>query len=141
MQRDSLVVDASVAIKWLVEEEGSDAADALRVARLVAPSLIRVEVANVLRTMAARGTMVAAEATDLFALFQTAPVNLVEPDDALERRSLELAFALAHPVYDCLYLALAERMGVPMVSGDRRFLHALAGTAFEPLGRALVVTR
>jgi predicted nucleic acid-binding protein len=70
-------------------------------------------------------------------LFQTAPMVLVEHDDALERRALELAIALDHPVYDCLYLALAERMGVGMVSADRRFLRAMAGTAFEPLGRML----
>lgn len=137
--RDGLVVDASVAIKWLVEEAGSDAADALRETHLVAPAMIRIEVANVLRTLAARKSIAAAAAIDLFALFQTAPVVLVEHDDALERRALDLATTLDHPVYDCLYLALAERMGLRMVSADRRFLRAIAGTPFEALGRALVL--
>jgi predicted nucleic acid-binding protein len=134
----TLVVDASVALKWLVEEEGTDAADTLRGQHLVAPALVRVEVANVLRTMTARGSSPSAVAVELFALFQRAPVDIVEADDALERRALDLAIALAHPVYDCLYLALAERMGAPLVTADARFLRALAGTPFDSLARPLV---
>jgi predicted nucleic acid-binding protein len=134
----TLVVDASVALKWLVEEEGTDAADTLRGQHLVAPALVRVEVANVLRTMTARGSSPSAVAVELFALFQRAPVDIVEADDALERRALDLAIALAHPVYDCLYHALAERMGAPLVTADARFLRALAGTPFDSLARPLV---
>jgi predicted nucleic acid-binding protein len=133
----TLVVDASVAIKWLIEEDGTDAAEALRGRRLVAPQLIRVEVANVLRTIAARGLTPLASAAELFALFQGAPVDIVDVDDALERRALDLAMALAHPVYDCLYLALAERMGASMVTADTRFLRALAGTPFDALAHPL----
>ena len=138
MGREGLVVDASVAIKWLVDEAGSDAAASLKGADLAAPALIRIEVANVLRTLSARKSIAAGVAIDLFALFQTAPVVVVEHDDALERRALELAIALGHPVYDCLYLALAERMGVRMVSSDVKFVSTVAGTRFGPLVRALV---
>jgi len=138
MGREGLVVDASVAIKWLVDEAGSDAAASLKRADLAAPALIRIEVANVLRTLSARKSIAAGVAIDLFALFQTAPVVVVEHDDALERRALELAIALGHPVYDCLYLALAERMGVRMVSSDVKFVSTVAGTRFGPLVRALV---
>jgi predicted nucleic acid-binding protein len=45
---------------------------------------------------------------------------------------LPAAFAIAsaarHSVYDCLYLALAERQDCPLVTGDRRFYHAFAGS-------------
>ena len=67
--------------------------------------------------------------TDLFALFQTVPVTIVEPDDALERRARDLALTLSHPVYDCLYLALAERLARQVVTADRRFLHAVRASA------------
>jgi predicted nucleic acid-binding protein len=134
----TLVVDASVALKWLVEEEGSDAADALRGRHLVAPALIRIEVANVLRTMVARGSVPQAAAAELFALFQKAPVDIVESDDALERRALDLAIAVAHPVYDCIYLALAERMAASVVTADSRLLRILAGTPLDKLARPLV---
>lgn len=131
----ALVVDTSVAIKWIVEEEDSDAALALQGADLAAPALFRIEAANVLRSLVARQQVTAAEARDLFALLQTAPVTIVDQDDALERRALELALELRHPVYDCLYLALAERIGRRLVTADGRFVRALTGTGHE--GRAL----
>ena len=124
----ALVVDASVALKWVVEEEGSEAALALRGRDLAAPSLLRVEAANALRTLAARRAITPAVALDLFVLLQEAPVALVEPDDALERRALEIALDLAHPVYDCVYLALAERMGRVLVTADGRLLRAARAT-------------
>lgn len=123
----TLVVDASVAAKWLVEEDGSEQAAALRGRAMAAPSLIRAEVANLLATLARRGAIAARDAAESFALFQTAPLRIVEPDDALERAALDLALALAHPVYDCLYLALAIRLDATLVTADRRFARAAAG--------------
>lgn len=123
-----LVIDASVALKWLVEEPGSEAALALRGRDLAAPALMRIEAANVLRTLVARGAASRAEALDLLDLLQAAPVAIVDPDDELERRALELATDLGHPVYDCLYLALAERMGRILVTADGRFLRMLGTT-------------
>jgi predicted nucleic acid-binding protein len=119
------IVDASVALKWLIEEDGSDAALSLQGCTLAAPALLRIEAANVLRSLTAREAITATEADELFALLQTAPVTIVEPDDALERRALALALELRHPVYDCVYLALAERMGRTLVTADRRFLRAV----------------
>lgn len=124
----ALVVDASVALKWVVEEEGSEAALALKGRDLAAPSLMRVEAANALRTLAARRAIAPAEALDLLGLLQEAPVTLVEPDDVLERRALEIALELGHPVYDCVYLALTERMGRRLVTADGRLLRAVRAT-------------
>ena len=83
----ALVVDASAAIKWLVEEPGSDAALVLRDHDLMAPSLLRIETANVLRTLALRRAIPPEVAADLFRLLQEAPVTVADPDDRLERRS------------------------------------------------------
>jgi predicted nucleic acid-binding protein len=58
----------------------------------------------------------------------TAPVTIIEADELLERRALELALALEHPIYDCVYLALAERMERRLITADRRFIRALAIT-------------
>ncbi|WOI57732.1 type II toxin-antitoxin system VapC family toxin [Palleronia sp. LCG004] len=123
-----LVIDASVAIKWLIDEDGSDTALSLRDADLAAPALLRIEVGNVLRTLAARQAIAPAEARDLFAFFQEAPVAIADPDDALERRALDLALDLGHPIYDCVYLALAERMDRRLVTADLRFARALGST-------------
>ena len=39
--------------------------------------------------------------------------------------ALHLAFLLTHPIYDCLYLALAVETGTPVVTADRRFVDAV----------------
>lgn len=75
------------------------------------------------RTLTARGGIDADRARALFALLQTAPVLIVDADDALERRALDL---LRHPAHDCLYLALAERTGRVMITADRRFVRRAA---------------
>ncbi|WP_299823014.1 type II toxin-antitoxin system VapC family toxin [uncultured Jannaschia sp.] len=123
-----LVIDTSVAIKWIIDEEGSDKADLLRGSDMVAPALLRIEAANVLRTIAARKALSNAHALELFLLLQTAPVTIVDADEILERRALKLALELRHPVYDCVYLALAERLDRKLITADRRFLRGLADT-------------
>ena len=55
-------------------------------------------------------------------------MDLVEPDDALERRALEIALQLAHPAGDGVHLALAERMGRRLVTADGRLLRAVRPT-------------
>jgi predicted nucleic acid-binding protein len=123
-----LIIDASVAIKWVIEEDDSDQADRLRGVDMAAPGLLRIEAANVLRTFVAREAMSANQAVELFALLQNAPVVVFDHDEPLERRALELGLALRHPVYDCVYLALAERLDRVLVTADRRFLRTLSGT-------------
>jgi len=54
LERRRFVVDTSVAIKWIVDEEDSDKAELFQAAEMVAPALIRIEVGNVLRTLAAK---------------------------------------------------------------------------------------
>jgi len=47
-------------------------------------------------------------------------VDRVEPDRQLQAEALALACHLNHPVYDCLYLALARREAATLISTDRR---------------------
>lgn len=131
----SLIVDASVAMKWLVDEAGSDAALRLRKCDLAAPTLLRIEVANVLWALAANGAMRAGMSKELFALFLRAPMELVEPDDTLEARALGLALEIGRPVGDCVYLALAERLGTRLITADQGFLDALGACGHR--GRAV----
>ena len=121
------VVDASVAVKWLVREDGSAAADELRDLSLHAPTLLQVEVANVLRTLTARNTMTGSDAAEAFDLLFDAPIIWHEPNSAMMRAALAIALALGHPVYDCIYLAHAIDLGVPLITADRRFHRAVSG--------------
>ena len=124
-----LVVDASVAVKWLVREEGSDRAEALKSEDLHAPFLLQIEAANVLRTLAAGGRLTDAQALEALDLLLDAPIRLHDPTDALVRGALAFALRLGHPIYDCLYLSLAVDLGTRLVTADRRFHRAAEGLA------------
>lgn len=124
----ALVVDASVAVKWVVDEEGSDAAAELAIEDLEAPDLLYVEAANVLWTKAQRRELTEAEAAERLALLLEAPLRLI-PSKGLLERAQALAFELEHPVYDCVYLALALDRNTELVTADGRFVNALSAHA------------
>jgi predicted nucleic acid-binding protein len=122
----SYIVDASVALKWVVPEPLSDRAAKLAEAGapLLAPEVLVVEAANVLWRKTRRRELTSAEATRALALLDESGLDL-QPVRPLVPRALELARILEHPVYDCVYLTLAERERLPLVSSDGRFLDAI----------------
>ncbi len=113
----ALVVDASVAIKWVVEEPGSREALALLKARLRAPDLLIPECANILWKKARRGELTEAEARLAARLLERADVDLV-PMRRLLEPATKLSIELDHPAYDCLYLVLAEVGGCDFITAD-----------------------
>lgn len=120
----TLVVDASVVVKWVLQEDKSDAALALYLDdRLIAPSLLYAEIGNALwKAVTVRGVSLSDAQIALSAA--TAPLDDVISSDELSARALELAVALKHPIYDCFYLALSERENAPLVTADQRLLKA-----------------
>ena len=117
----TLVVDASVAVKWVVQEEGSDQAVRLIDGpRLIAPDLLVPECANILWKKARRGELTREEAMAAAGLLVRADVELV-PTRALMASALRLALDLDHAAYDCTYLALALERDVRFVTADVRF--------------------
>ena len=118
-----LVVDASVALKWVVEEEGSEAAAALGAHSLAAPALLLEECANVLWVKRRRAELTSDEARARLRLLREAPVELV-PSAGLLDQALELAIHLDQTVYDCIYLALAVHLDGQLVTADRRLAEA-----------------
>lgn len=121
------VVDASTALKWVLQEEGSEAAAALLDGRpLYAPGLIFIEAANALWSAVRRQRLLPEEAADALDLIVRAPLRPGGEDASLAARALRLSLLLDHPVYDCTYLALAIRQKVPVVTADRRFVQAAA---------------
>ena len=118
-----IVVDASVALKWVLDEPGSEAAAALRDQELIAPALWLAEAANGLWRHARIGDISGDEATVYFSELLKAPVAALPTEPHLER-ALKLAMEIGHPVYDCIYLALALHHRTHVVTADRRFLFA-----------------
>jgi predicted nucleic acid-binding protein len=118
-----IVVDASIALKWVFDEPGSAAATALRGEELLAPTLWLAEAANAVWRRARLGDITADEAVAHFSELANAPVVLVVMEPHLER-ALALAMEIGHPIYDCVYLALALHHETHVVTADRRFAAA-----------------
>ncbi len=122
-----LVVDASVAVKWFVEEEDSRSASRLLSGedRLHCPRLLASEVGSALRRKVLRGELELGFARARLESLVQMPVSW-HPDESLASDAVRLAFAYDRTVYDCLYLALAYRLEARLVTADLRFAHALA---------------
>lgn len=130
------VVDASVALKWVLDEDGADRAIALTRSHLLyAPDLIFTESANALWVISRRGDFTTRQAEEALQALRTAPLMRPCRDPDLMRAAFELARRLDHPVYDCVYLALAAELDRPVVTADRRFLRAVRA---EPALTALI---
>lgn len=120
-----LVIDASVALKWVVTEPGSDEASALLTemaddaVSLVAPEHLVGEVGNGLRKRVAQGVLVAEDA--IAALDAVAALNL-EFIGGPERwlRSLPAALDWGVTTYDALYVLLALDLGAELITADVR---------------------
>ena len=123
----SWVVDASIAVKWVIPEVLSDLADRVRdgEADVLAPDLLLVEVANALWRKTTVKEISAREADAAFDLVRRSGIDL-RPTAPLLPRAMDLARRIDHPVYDCVYLALAEREGVAFVTADQRLLRRLS---------------
>jgi predicted nucleic acid-binding protein len=128
-----IVVDASVALKWVLDEPGSEAAVALRDHELVAPTLWLAEAANALWRHARIGEISNDEAIAYFAELLKAPVASLPIEPQLEP-ALKLAMEIGHPIYDCIYLALALRHQTHVVTANRRFA---AAASAPPLAGAV----
>jgi predicted nucleic acid-binding protein len=130
---NTLVIDASIAIKWVIEEDGTAEALALRQkGKLIAPELLVPECANILWKKVQRRELLAEEALLAARLLQSADIELL-PSRSLLEATTRLAVELDHPAYDCLYLALAIQNDCPFVTADARFLNKLGQTRRRPL--------
>lgn len=126
------VVDASVAVKWIVPEEHEAAAEAVlgEDVERIAPEFLLVETANVLRTKLSRGQIDAQQARGGLGLV-TAAISTFVADRELAGRAFEIAADMGHSVYDCLYLACAERADAHVITADRRLAERAATTSFQ----------
>lgn|SRR5262245_15324501 len=121
------VVDASVAIKWVIPEVLTEEADRLWGGddEMLAPDLLLVEVANVLWRKMANREISPQEADRAFTLLSESGIDLRQTAPLLPR-AMQVARRLHHPVYDCVYLALAEREQATFVTADRRLLRRVS---------------
>jgi predicted nucleic acid-binding protein len=134
----SLVLDASVALKWFLAEDNREEARGLLAGQepLVAPDLIVPEVLNGAWKAVRRNLIPAAQVETIPRVLPGCFFRLV-PSSELAERALIIATALNHPVYDCFYLAAAESEGVILVTADTRLLKVVSKTVFAGFVRSL----
>lgn len=131
------VVDASVVVDWVAPDADPQGPARNLLQRLAAnrapvigPRLLREEVANALATGIRRGRWDGAAADRAYGLLQALPVlTLDEPHD------LDRAWELSrrydeHPVYDLIYVALAERLNEELITADESLRRRLVGLSF-----------
>ena len=116
-----LVVDASVAVKWLIAEPHSRGARELLAPRIVlhAPDFILTEVANVIWKKARRKEIPSPQPY-IDELANLPDAVALQPSTELVIKAAALAVQIDHPVYDCLYVACAEASAAPLVTADER---------------------
>jgi predicted nucleic acid-binding protein len=122
------IVDASIVLRWLLEEPVAESARALEdhvsgADPLVAPDLIEYEVANVLATKTGLSESALSEVYSHFLDLDIDTYSL-GPDEL--RNALVLARRYGIRVYDSAYLALALALGARLLTGDARLARRAA---------------
>jgi predicted nucleic acid-binding protein len=142
LEKRQACIDASVALKLVVDEDDSEAARVLwrqwarAGVRAIAPPLFPFECVSALRRMTVRGDLRAEDAAGARDRLLAMPVRLVSPR-SLFTRAWELAVELDRPqVYDAFYLATADLLGIEFWTADQRFANA-AGARYAERIRVL----
>jgi predicted nucleic acid-binding protein len=115
-----IIVDASVAVKWVVSEPGSAEAAALLKQPLGAPALWLSEASNALWAKVMRRQLSPEEARGQAADLADAPVAAIALPGLLPA-AMSMALDLEHPIYDCFYLSAAMQKDTHVITADRRF--------------------
>jgi predicted nucleic acid-binding protein len=122
-----LIVDASIAFKWLVTEADSEAAvSLLRNHNLAAPDIILAECRNAALTHVRRSLMSIEQARQAERDLEALQLPIL-PSIRFLTHAFTLALELGHPIYDCIYLAAAIASDRILVTADERFAAKVHG--------------
>jgi hypothetical protein len=139
----SFVLDASVALLWLVPQTNPTGVDyaeatlkALKASQAIVPSLCALEIANVIAKVESKGLVTQADSQRFITLF--ARLNIVT-DQATAARALSDTLQLARryklSAYDAAYLELALRTGLPLATLNADLAQAASATGVAIWGR------
>jgi predicted nucleic acid-binding protein len=127
------VLDSNIGVKWILEEDFSTEARDFRDAfvrglhELLAPDVYLVEAAHAL-TRAQRQGRVTPKEVNSFVDDLLTTLPRFHPYPPLLARAIEISVQARHGVYDCLYVALAEREGCDLLTADERLVSKLPGS-------------
>jgi len=127
------VLDSNVALKWVLLESDSDKARQVRVDyqqqvhELLAPDVFPIEIAHALARAERRGIITPALGP-MFLGGILASQPQLHPYIPLLWRAYDISSQARIGVYDCLYVALAEREGCKLLTADDRLIRTLQPT-------------
>src|SRR5947208_11734644 len=129
------VVDASVVIKWHIDEVGAEAAETVRrsAASFAVPDLLFLEAASTVWKNVRRGLMSTDRGVGIIESIVAGPF-VVYGCQALTKDALRIAIARDITPYDASYVALAISTRAEYVTADRRLFNKLQGSAFGKQG-------
>lgn len=127
-----IVLDASVVIKLLTQEQGSaEAVDRIeREQDRIAPDWLHAEIASALSKKVRYGGLPVEQANKALGAVASIMPDLV-PATALLDAALEMSITLRHALYDCLYLALAIERRCVMLTSDRKFVTVVSESVYR----------
>lgn len=116
-----VVVDTSIAVKWLLPEIDSDKAKELLVrGNLAAPDLIRYEICNALVYSRQLPIEEILKSLDIF-LGAEMEIYVLNPDSL--KRVLALSREFQISAYDATFVALAEALKTSLITADLKLAH------------------
>ncbi|HHY99101.1 MAG TPA: type II toxin-antitoxin system VapC family toxin [Firmicutes bacterium] len=126
-------VDASLVVKWIVDEEESELALEILESWLsggvtiISPTLLIYEVPSVLRKLTVKGKLTPVRAWEGFQYLGAIGIQ-IESSARLLLKAWEISMQFRMPtIYDAAYVALAEIKGCPLYTCDRRLIRAVHG--------------
>ena len=128
------VLDTNVFVYALgpVTPDTAVAARVLKAADVVwAPGALFAECANVMRHHVRRGNLTTADAVQRLRLIPPLVANAV-PVPELWERALQLSETADHSPFDTLFVALAEREDLPLVTFDRKLANEFPARCVAP---------
>ena len=134
MTRHAAVVDTMVFAYYLlgVEQHREYAAAAFeRLDEVWVPDSLRAELVNVVWQWSRKGGVSPDIASSALSDGE-ALIDYAVSTELLWGRALELALDRNHPAYDTLFVALAERKGLPLLTSDKKLLARFPELALHP---------
>ena len=128
MERGTLVIDASVAVKWFNTEEYSDIADKLKNRHvrgeivLVTPVLLLFEVANALRY---NPDFESEDVEDAIKDLLDLQIKLFMPEEWMSD-AVKIAYTYGTTIYDASYVALSLYLRTIIYTADENFLRKVS---------------
>ncbi len=134
MEKEKVVVDASIIVKWFLEEEFSNKALQLRndyirgIIAIAVPSLLEYEVLNALKYS---GVYSVEELKEIGIALNKYGFEVYELEGKLKELAIEIALKNNITIYDASYIALAKHLNTILYTADKELIQKFPNTAIH----------